>query len=159
MLVEQDLLDLPVLYLSRYVIRNKAAYYNALLAVTTHGAWEDWILYMLHATEETAKWTLAKIDAVRKLIEHTAEFARKAATKQYSRELIELIFVQPYCRIENVVEGGIAKRQTASTYLHKLEAVGILQEKQIGLNKLFLNTRFLKLLTQESNDHRPFGPK
>ncbi len=71
MLVEQGLLDIPVLYLSRYVIRNKAAYYNALLAVTTHGDWENWILYMLHATEETAKWTLAKIEAVRKLIEQS----------------------------------------------------------------------------------------
>jgi Fic family protein len=156
MLVEQELLDLPVLYLSRYIIRNKAAYYNGLLAVTTRGAWEDWILYMLRATEETARWTLAKIEAVRKLIENTADFARVAVPKQYSRELIELTFIQPYCRIENVVEAGIAKRQTASTYLHKLEAAGILQQKQIGLNKLFLNTRFLKLLTQDSNDYKPF---
>ncbi len=157
MLVEQGLLDLPVLYLSRYVIRNKAAYYNALLAVTTHGDWESWILYMLHATEDTAKWTLAKIEAVRKLMEQTAEFARKAAAKQYSRELVELVFVQPYCRIENVVEAGIARRQTASTYLHKLEAIGILEQKQIGLKKLFLNSRFLKLLTQESNDSKRFA--
>lgn len=159
MLVEQGLLDLPVLYLSRYVIRNKAAYYNALLAVTTHGDWENWILYMLHATEDTAKWTLAKIEAVRKLMEQTAEFARKAAAKQYSRELVELVFVQPYCRIENVVEAGIARRQTASTYLHKLEAIGILEQKQIGLKKLFLNSRFLKLLTQESNDYKRFASK
>jgi hypothetical protein len=65
---------------------------------------------MLRATQETAEWTLAKIDAVRKLIEHTAEHARKAVRKQYSRELIDLIFMQPYCRIENVVGAGIAKR-------------------------------------------------
>jgi Fic family protein len=156
MLVEQGLLDQPVLYLSRYIIKNKAAYYDGLLAVTKRGVWEPWILYMLRATEETAEWTLAKIEAVSKLIEHTAEFARKAAPKQYSRELIDLIFVQPYCRIENVVDAGIAKRQTASTYLHKLEAIGILQEKQIGLNKLFLNSRFLKLLTQEPNDYKRF---
>jgi Fic family protein len=159
MLVEQGLLELPVLNLSRYVIRTKAAYYNALLAVTTHGDWENWILYMLHATEDTAKWTVAKIEAVRKLIEQTAEFARKAAAKQYSRELVELVFVQPYCRIENVVEAGIAKRQTASTYLHKLEAIGILEQKQIGLKKLFLNSRFLRLLTQESNDSKRFASK
>jgi Fic family protein len=159
MLVEQSLLDLPVLYLSRYVIRNKSAYYDALLAVTTRGAWQEWILYMLHATEDTAKWTLAKIEALRKLIEQTAEFARKAAPKQYSRELVDLVFVQPYCRIDNVVEAGIAKRQTASTYLHKLESIGVLEQKQIGLNKLFLNARFLKLLTQESNDYKRFVSK
>jgi Fic family protein len=159
MLVEQGLLDLPVLYLSRYIIRNKAGYYNALLAVTTRGAWEDWILYMLYATEDTAMWTLAKIEAVRKLLEHTADFARKMAPKQYSRELIELVFVQPYCRIENVVDAGIAKRQTASTYLHRLESVGILQQRQIGLNKLFVNSRFLKLLTADSNEYKRFGSK
>src|SRR5258708_18582741 len=96
MLVEQGLLALPVLYFSRSAILYKCAYYNALLAVTTHGDWENWILYMLNATEDTAKWTLAKIEAVRKLIEQTAEFARKAAPKQYSRELIDLVFVQPY---------------------------------------------------------------
>jgi Fic family protein len=159
MLVEQGLLDLPVIYLSRYVIRNKSDYYNALLAVTTHGAWQEWILYMLHATEDTAKWTLAKIEALRKLIEHTAEFARRAAPKQYSRELIDLIFAQPYCRIDNVVAAGIAKRQTASTYLHKLESIGVLEQKQVGLNKLFLNSRFLKMLTQESNGHKRFAAK
>jgi Fic family protein len=84
---------------------------------------------------------------------------RKAAPKQYSRELVDLIFVQPYCRIENVVETGISKRQTASTYLHKLESIGVLEQKQLGLNKLFLNARFLKLLTQESNDHKRFLSK
>jgi len=157
MLVEQGLLDQPVLYLSRYIIKNKAAYYDHLLSVTTQEGWEPWILYMLRATQETAEWTLAKIDAVRKLIEHTAEYARKAVPKQYSRELIDLIFTQPYCRIENVVGAGIAKRQTASTYLHALEAAGILKEKQIGLNKLFLNSRFLNLLTQEPNDYKRFG--
>lgn|SRR5580658_1408990 len=159
MLVEQELLDIPVLYLSRYVIRNKAEYYDGLLAVTTHGAWENWILYMLHAMEDTAKWTLVKIEAVRKLVEQTAEFVRKTAAKQYSRELIELIFVQPYCRIENVVEAGIARRQTASTYLHKLESIGVLEQEQAGVKKLFLNSRFLKLLTQESNDSKRFVSK
>jgi Fic family protein len=159
MLVEQELLDIPVLYLSRYVIRNKAEYYDGLLAVTTHGAWENWILYMLHAMEDTEKWTLVKIEAVRKLVEQTAEFVRKTAAKQYSRELIELIFVQPYCRIENVVEAGIARRQTASTYLHKLESIGVLEQEQAGVKKLFLNSRFLKLLTQESNDSKRFVSK
>ncbi len=159
MLVEQGLLDLPVLYLSRYITRNKAAYYENLLAVSRIGAWEEWILYMLRATEETATWTLAKIEALRSLVEHTAEFARTTAPKQYSRELIDLIFLQPYCRIENVVVAGIAKRQTASTYLHKLRDIGVLEERQIGVHKLFLNSRFLLLLIQEPNTYRRLGPR
>jgi Fic family protein len=157
MLVEQGLLDLPILYLSRYVIDNKAAYYDGLLSVTRHGAWQQWILYMLRATGETAQWTLSKITAMRKLVDHTAAYVRTVAPKQYSRELIDLIFTQPYCRIENVVEAGIAKRQTASTYLHRLVSVGVLREKPIGLNKLFLNSRFLTMLTEESNEFRKFG--
>jgi Fic family protein len=112
---------------------------------------------MLRAVEEAAEWTLAKIAAVSTLIEDTAEYARKAAPKQYSRELIGLIFVQPYCRIENVVESGIAKRQTASVYLHRPAEVGILQEEHQGLNKLFLNTRFSKLLTREANKYAGFA--
>ena len=159
MLVEQGLLDQPVLYLSRYIIQNKAAYYDTLLSVTTSHRWEPWLLYMLQAVEETAEWTLAKIAAVRTLIEDTADYARKVVPKQYSRELIDLIFVQPYCRIENVVEAGIAKRQTASVYLHSLAEVGILQEELLGLNKLFLNMRFLQLLTREPNSYPRFGPR
>jgi Fic family protein len=156
-LVEQGLLDQPILYLSRHIIKNKAAYYDGILSVTTSGMWEPWLLYLLRAVEETAEWTLAKIAAVRTLIEDTAEYARKAVPKQYSRELIDLIFVQPYCRIENVVEAGIAKRQTASVYLHRLAAVGILRDEQVGLNKLFLNVRFLKLLTREPNKYARFA--
>src|SRR5207302_9508512 len=157
MLVEQGLLDLSILHLSGYVIRHKATYYEGLLGVTRHNAWEQWILYMLPATGETAHWTLNKITAVRNLVEHTAAYVRTVVPKQYSRELIDLIFIQPYCRIENVVEAGIAKRQTASTYLHTLVSVGILKEKPIGLNKLFLNSKFLTLLTRESNEFKKFG--
>ncbi len=159
MLVEQGLLDLPILYLSRYVIRNKVAYYEGLLSVTRRGAWQQWILYMVRATGETAQWTLGKITAVRELVERTAAYVRKVAPKQYSRELIDVIFIQPYCRIENVVEAGIAKRQTASTYLHTLVNAGVLKEKPIGLNKLFLNSRFLTVLTQESNQFKEFGAR
>jgi Fic family protein len=159
MLVEQGLLDQPVLYLSRYIIKNKAAYYDGLIAVTKHDAWEPWILYMLRAVESTAEWTMAKIEAVGRLVEHTADYARKAMPKQYSRELIDLIFVQPYCRIENVVDAEIAKRQTASTYLHQLKKVGVLQEKQLGTHKLFLNMRFRSLLTQESNEFKKYGSR
>jgi Fic family protein len=156
MLVEQGLLDLPILYLSRYVIRHKAEYYDRLLGVTVDAAWEPWLLYMLRATGEMAQWTLAKIGAIRELIERTADYTRRSAPKQYSRELIDLIFVQPYCRIENLVDAGIAKRQTASTYLHKLAAIGVLNETQVGLRKLFLNARFLTLLTRDSNTFRSF---
>lgn len=148
-LVEQGLLDLPVLYLSRFVIERKTDYYRLLLAVTQSGRWEDWILYMLRAVDETARWTTEKIRATRKLIEETADDVRRKAAAVYSHELVELIFVQPYSRIPNVVDAGIAKRQTASAYLKELCDIGVLKEVKAGREKLFINPRLMKLLTAE----------
>jgi Fic family protein len=79
------------------------------------------------------------------------EYIRGHAPKIYSRELVEIIFTQPYCRIQNVVEAGIAKRQTASVYLKALESIGVLQEVKVGREKLFLHPNFVRLLT--SDDH------
>jgi len=148
-LVEQGLLDSPVLYLSRAIIRRKSDYYRLLRAVTADGRWEEWVLYMLKAVEETAGWTTDKIHAIRKLMQDTADQVRRKAPAVYSRELIELIFVQPYCRIGNVVDAGIAQRQTASVYLKELCDVGILKEVKAGREKLFINPRLMALLTAE----------
>jgi Fic family protein len=148
-LVEQELLDLPILYLSRAIIRRKADYYRLLLAVTTDGAWEDWMLYMLGAVNETARWTTNRIRAIRQLMQETGAYVRNEAYGAYSRELVELIFVQPYCRIKNVVEAGIAQRQTAAVYLKQLAGTGVLEEVKVGREKLFINPRLMRLLTAE----------
>jgi Fic family protein len=148
-LVEQELLELPVLYLSRAIIRKKADYYRLLMAVTTRGAWEDWTLYILRAVDETARWTTERIRAIRQLMQETAEYVRAEAYGAYSRELVELIFVQPYGRIKNVVEAGIAQRQTAAVYLKNLATAGVLEEVKVGREKLFINPRLMRLLTAE----------
>jgi len=148
-LVEQQLLDLPILYLSRAIIRSKADYYRLLRAVTTHEAWSDWILYLLHAVSETARWTTDRIRAIRDLMQDTAEYVQAEAPGAHSREIVELSFVQPYCRIKNVVEAGIAQRQTAAVYLKKLGSVGVLDEVKAGREKLFVNPRLMRLLTEE----------
>ena len=148
-LVEQGLLDIPVLYLSRHILRNKAAYYSGLQSVTETGAWEPWLLYMLGGVTETARWTTNKIVAVRHLLEETTERMRRDAAQIYSRELAELVFVRPYCRIAHVVETGLAKRQTASTYLKQLTAIGILREHKLGREKIFLNPAFIELLKSD----------
>ena len=146
-LVEKGLLEIPVLYLSRYIIAHKAVYYRQLLAVSTDQHWEEWILFMLAAVADTARWTTGKIKAIRKLLETTAERIRTEAPQIYSRELAELIFVQPYCRIGNVVDAGLAKRQTASVHLKRLCDIGVLNEVKAGREKLFINPAFLKLLS------------
>jgi Fic family protein len=147
-LVEQGVLDIPVLYLSRYIIAHKADYYRLLLEVTSRGAWEEWILYMLRALKETAEWTTAKIRAIKNLHEETVQIVKNADPGLYKRELIDLIFVQPYSRIANVVDAGLAERKTASVYLKRLAEAGVLQEQKFGKEKLFVNPRFLRLLTQ-----------
>jgi Fic family protein len=146
-LVEQQLIDIPVLYLSRSIIRRKNDYYRLLLGVTADGAWEAWILYLVEAIRETALWTTSKIKAIRALLDDTAETIRERLPKLYTRELAELIFVQPYCRIANLVDAGIAKRQTASDYLKQLTDIGLLEERAVGREKLFINPAFLRLLS------------
>jgi Fic family protein len=150
-LVDKGLLNIPVLYLSRYIIGNKQDYYGRLLNVTTQGAWEEWILYMLEGIRETANWSNTKIHAIRDLLDATSSRMRRELPKIYSRELAEVIFVNPYCRISNVVSAGIAKRQAAAVYLKALADAGILTEIRAGRENLYINPALLELLTE----HRP----
>lgn len=148
-LVEQKILPLPTLYLSRAIIRRKADYYRLLLAVTREGRWEEWLLYLIDGVADTARWTTGRIEAIRTLMEETIAFAQARAPGIGSRELVELTFVQPYCRIRNLVEAGLAQRQTAAVYLKRLTELGLLVEVRAGREKLFINPRLMRLLTLE----------
>lgn len=150
-LVQEGLLTLPILYLSRYIIANKDQYYSKLLTVTREKAWEAWLLYMLEAVEETAQWTTQKIISIRDLADHTAEHIREQLPKIYSRELVDTIFEQPYCRIGNLVQANIAKRQTASEYLKKLVGIGILVEHRVGRERLFMHPKLIDLVSKDEN--------
>lgn len=156
-LIQEGLLNLPILYLSRYIIAHRADYYRLLLDVTRKNAWEPWLLYMLSAVEETARWTCVKIAAIRRLAEHTTHFVRAQLPKTYSRELVDVIFEQPYCRISNVVDKQIAQRQAASRYLKELVSIGVLQEVQVGKEKLFIHPKLMHLLTRDDNNFTPYG--
>lgn len=104
-LVDKGLSDTPILYLSRYSIANKNQYYKNLRAVTEKQDWEAWILYMLQGVEETASYTLQKINAINSLMQETIALAKeKLPTRVYSKELIELLFEQPYCKVKFLVE-------------------------------------------------------
>lgn len=149
-LVEQQLLTLPVLYLSRHIIEHKEDYYGKLLRVTTHQSWEKWILYVLDSVEETSNWTRKKIAAIRKLLEHTNQYVRRVAPGIHSRELTDVIFTQPYCRIANLMEADIAKRQTASVYLKQLVEIGVLKEMKVGRDKLFIHPKLIGVITKSN---------
>jgi Fic family protein len=117
------LLEIPVLYLSRHIIRNKQTYHDFLLAVTAEASWEPWILFMLDADQNL---------------------------KIYSRELAEAISVNPYCRISDLVSAGIAQRQAASTYLKTLASLNLLEELKGGRGNLYINPALLALLSDRN---------
>jgi len=156
-LIEQNLLDLPILYLSRYINDTRSEYYRHLLEVTTKGAWEAWVLYMLSAVEETSIWTVDKIKAIKSLMEEAVRYVSKTMPNLYSRELIEMVFTQPYCRIGNLVDAGIGNRNTAAKYLKELAGGGILESRKEGREQLYINSRFLDLLMTDANEFRAFG--
>lgn len=151
-LIEQGLLSLPILYLSRYIVQNKKEYYRLLNEVTSRGDWQPWILFMLGAVMETAQWTTRKIIAVRGLIEHTTDYVQQQLPKIYSHELVQVIFEQPYSRIQNLIDASVAKRQTASVYLKQLAGIGVLHEVQRGREKLYLHPKLLQMMTTDQ-DH------
>ena len=155
-LVERGVLDVPILFLSRYIVRRKADYYRLLGGVTRQDAWEPWLLYLLQGVEETALWTTARIDAIRRLADHTADYLRAKVPKIFRRELVDVVFEQPYCRIGNLVAAGIVGRQAASRYLQSLVAIGVLKEHRSGRDKLFLHPKLLALLTEEANTFVPY---
>jgi Fic family protein len=147
-LVLNGLLDLPVLYLSKYIIENKDQYYQLLRNVTTINQWQPWIEYVLDGIETTAMYTKEKIVHIRKLLDDTIEQAKDKLPKRvYSKELIELLFVQPYCKVKQLVDADIAKRQTAAEYLKELEKIGILKSKKVGTTNLYLNIKLYELLS------------
>lgn len=156
LLIQKELLSQPILYLSRFIIQNKADYYRLLLNVASHNDWESWIIFMLKGVKETANWTIEKIDAIRKLFEATKSFIQKKSPKIYKHELINILFEQPYIRIAKLEEVGLAKRQTASKYLKELCDIGVLNEIQVGKDKLFVHPRLMEILRGDSNEFAEF---
>jgi Fic family protein len=146
-LVEKGLLDLPVLYLSHYILRNKAAYYTGLRNVTEADKWEEWILFMLRGVEQTSRETCELVDRILKLMEVTADRIHAEQPGIYSKDLVEVIFSNPYCRIRFLEDSKIAKRQTASTYLQKLSGMKVLTPRKVGREMYYINDGLLRILS------------
>ncbi|KZX19963.1 Fic family protein [Rathayibacter tanaceti] len=148
-LVEHGLLSSPILYLSRYIIRRKSEYYRLLLAVTSEGAWEQWLLFMLEGIRETSQWTLATIDTIGALRETVREEMRSALPGGANADLLEVLFEEPYCRIRTVMARCGVSRPTARSWLSAMVERGILTDTPIGRERLFVNHAFLRLLKQD----------
>lgn len=142
-LVQQDLMDVPVLFLSRYIIANKSDYYLGLQKVTEEHDWENWVLFMLRAVESTSQQTFDQVKRVLAIMEGVRERVQREAFGIYSKDLIEVIFRHPYTKIQFLVDANIAKRQTASTYLQALAGLGVLREHKVGREKYYINDALL----------------
>ena len=147
-LVDQGLLDIPVLFLSRYIIANRAAYYEGLRGVTERQDWEAWVLFMLKAVESTAQQTFDQVTRIRSLMEEVRLTVQEQAPSIYSKDLIEVIFKHPYTKIQFLVDANIAKRQTASSYLQALAGLGVLRASKHGREIYYINDALFNELTR-----------
>ena len=147
-LIREKLLVFPILYLSSYIIEHKSDYYKALKGVTEHQDWETWIMYILEAIESTAQHTLNSIKDIYLAQEELNKLLKEKAPGIYSKEFIELLFEQPYCKIEFLVKRGIAKPQTASKYLKQLCSLGVLDMIKHGRENYYINKKLWTILTR-----------
>ena len=147
-LVKAGLLDIPVLYLSRHIVRTKPDYYRLLQGVRDDDAWEAWVLYMLQAVEVTSTETLATVQAIKTLLQQT-KLRIRGQYKFYSQDLINNLFNHPYTRVEFLQrELGIA-RATATKYLDQLARDGVLDKTRVGRNNYYVNRPLFDLLSRE----------
>ena len=145
-LIMNGLIDVPILYLSSYIIKHKAEYYRLLNTTNKTGEWENWILFMLKAVESTAKDTIFRVLSIKKQLEHTISMVQKNAPKVYRKELVELLFEQPYSKIEFVVNKLGVERKAASRYLIELERIGVLESQKIGREIIYINKELIEIL-------------
>ena len=145
-LILKELLDIPILYLSSYIIQHKADYYRLLQEVRTKENWEEWILYMLDGVEKTSLATIELINDIHVLMNETKVKIKSELPKIYSKDLVEILFMHPYTKIEFLVSGLDITRQTASKYLNQLEEIGIVSNTQIQNSKFYINDQLFDRL-------------
>lgn len=150
-LVLNDLLDIPILYLSNYIIKNKAKYYQLLRDIKETENYKEWVLFFLAGIEQTSKDTINLINKIKELMEETKQTIKKELPNIYSRDLLHSIFLHPYTKITYLANNLNITRKTASNYLQSLEEIGILSSEKIGRNKYFINVKLFELL-KNSNE-------
>lgn len=141
-----NLLDLPALYLSSYIIEHKDQYYTNLRKVTEEENWEDWILYMLDMVEQTASRGRLQIAEIEKLMNKMGKEIQEASPRIYSKDLMEQLFRLPYTKRNQLEKAGLGNLKTVGNYLKELEKAGFLKSEQVGKEKLYLNFRLLEVL-------------
>lgn len=145
-LLQNNLLRIPVLYLSRYIIQHKADYYRLLQAVRDNGVWQEWVLFMLEAVACTSRQTLMLIVGIKELMVETKHRLRAEFPRLYSQDLLNNLFRHPYTKISFVQRDLRVSRLTATRYLDKLAAAGYLDKRRIGRSNYYVNKPLVELL-------------
>ncbi len=145
-LILNELLDVPILYLSSYIIRTKTDYYRLLNEVRTKGSLEEWVLYMLDGVEQTAQESVVLIEKIMQMMQKMKHSMRQEFPKIYSKDLLELLFKHPYTKIAFLVDELGVTRKTAASYLRTLEEAGILESVRAGREVYFVNRELFELL-------------
>ncbi len=141
------LLDLPILYLSRYIIQNKPDYYRLLQTVRNDNDWENWVLFMLDSVAQTAKETTQLIHSINQLMTDYKTQIREQLPKNYTKDLLETIFKHPYTKIEYVEKDLQVTYLTARSYLDKLTNTGLMQKQKVGKTNIYTNPALIELFT------------
>ena len=152
-LVITGLLDLPILYLSRYITHNNGEYYRLIQAIrdkiTDNAAeWEAWILFMLKGVEVTAEDTISLVKNIGRLMAEYKNVIRPDFGSKYNHELLNGLFYHPYTKIDHVVANMQVSRQTASKYLDRIVALGLLKKEKMGKENYYINTRLMNLFIE-----------
>ena len=145
-LILEELQSLPILYLSSYIIKHKAAYYNYLQQVRDENLWEEWLLFIINGVEETAKETTLLIVEIKDMMEAFKNLM-KANYRFYTKDLLNNLFKHPYTKIEFVVNDLGVSRLTAANYLNKLADDGVLRKEKIGTANYYINIKLFELLS------------
>ena len=148
-LVLNNLIDSPILYLSKYINKTKQEYYKLFNEVRNNNNFEDWILYILKGIEITSKETITLIEKIQNEMKNYKEEFRSKLPKIYSKELLESLFYEVYTKIAYIEKACGVTRLTATSYLNQLEKIGLLESEKIGREKIYKNLRLIKLLSDE----------
>lgn len=151
-LIKNDLLSLPILYLSRYIINHKTTYYQLLQEVRNNDEWENWILFILDAVAETSKNTIQKINDISIAIQKYKITLREKTPKIYSQDLLNNLFRNPYTKIEYLMNDLKISRNTAIRYLEQLEKIDLITKKKVGRDNFYVNNSLLNILINPSTD-------
>ena len=149
-LVKEGMLNLPILYLSRFINQNKSDYYRLLQKVRTENAWEEWVLYILDGVEQTSLQTIKIIEGIKELMRSYKDRMRNELPKVYSQDLLNNLFRHPYTKIDFVMEETGVSRKTAAKYLDALNKIGIVSKQKIWKDNYYINSALYDLFQNVS---------